>query len=384
MILSSNPSSSAAAAADSATAQGILEGELLRIRLGGRWRVTAPRPSWTEVVGGCKPRRIRIELASDLERLDSALLLFTHEIREWCARRKIDCDVSALPAEITALCNKLTSATHAEPAHDRRTNLLTSIGEATIEVIARTRGISAFLGECLLSFSRMVRRPGKFRWGDCSEEMQLCGAMALPIVGLISFLVGVIMAYQSAVLMRQFGADIFVANAVALVMAREMGAMMTGIILAGRTGAAFAATIGNMRANEEIDALSTFGIQPVDFLVLPRLVALGLMMPLLTLYANALGIVGGMGVAMVVLDIPPIPYWNQTVNALDLADIGTGLIKASCFGILVGLAGCHRGMNAERSASGVGRAATSAVVIGMLLIIIADAVFAVLFNAIGW
>ncbi|RRJ95051.1 ABC transporter permease [Opitutaceae bacterium TAV4] len=383
MSCPANPSSNASSAA--ATADAIFEdGDLLRIRLGGRWRVTAPRPSLAGVIGDRKPRRIRIELAPDLERLDSALLLFTHEIRSWCEQHKTDYDTSALSPEVAALCNKLATATQAEPAHDRRTNLLTSIGEATIETVDRATGIMSFLGECLLSFFHLARRPRKFRWGDCSEEMQQCGAMALPIVGLISFLVGVIMAYQSAVLMRQFGADIYVADAVALVMAREMGAMMTGIILAGRTGAAFAATIGNMKANEEIDALSTFGIRPVDFLVLPRLVALALMMPLLTLYANALGIVGGMGVAMGVLDIPPITYWNQTVNALDLSDISTGLIKASCFGILVGLSGCHRGMNADRSASGVGRAATSAVVIGMLLIIIADAIFAVIFNALGW
>lgn len=379
MSLPENPATSVAA-----TATADLEGDVLRIRLGGRWRVTAPRPSIEQTVGGRNPRRIRFELAPDLERLDSALLLFMHDVRCWCEQKRLDCDTSALPAEVLSLCNKLTSATQAEPASDHRTNLLTAIGEATIETVERTTGISTFLGECLLSLSRLIRRPAKFRWGDCSEEMQLCGAMALPIVGLISFLVGVIMAYQSAILMRQFGADIYVADAVALVMAREMGAMMTGVILAGRTGAAFAATIGNMKANEEIDALSTFGIRPVDFLVLPRLVALALMMPLLTLYANALGIVGGMGVAMSVLDIPPVTYWNQTVNALDLSDIGTGLVKASCFGILVGLAGCHRGMNADRSAAGVGRAATSAVVIGMLLIIIADAIFAVIFNVLGW
>jgi phospholipid/cholesterol/gamma-HCH transport system permease protein len=214
--------------------------------------------------------------------------------------------------------------------------------------------------------------------------MQQCGAMALPIVSLISLLTGLIMAYQSAVLMRQFGADIYVADAVGLVMVREMGAMMTAIILAGRTGAAFAATLGNMRAGEEIDALQTLGIRPVDFLVLPRLVALGLMMPLLALYANSLGILGGMLVSRGVLDIPPSAYWVETLTAIDLSDISTGLIKASAFGLLVGLAGCHSGLRAERSAAGVGRATTSAVVMGLLLIIVADALFAVTFNILGW
>ena len=161
-------------------------------------------------------------------------------------------------------------------------------------------------------------------------------------------------------------------------------AMMTAIILAGRTGAAFAATLGNMRAGEEIDALQTLGIRPVDFLVMPRLVALGLMMPLLALYANGLGILGGMVVSRGVLDIPPTAYWVETQTAIDLSDIVTGLIKASAFGLLVGLAGCHRGLRAERSAVGVGRATTSAVVMGLLLIIVADALFAVIFHMLGW
>ncbi|AHF91929.1 hypothetical protein OPIT5_18600 [Opitutaceae bacterium TAV5] len=388
-ITAKDSASTVAAHPACARAEARLDGDLLRVQLGGRWRVTAPRPD-LETVFACAcsasppPQRVKVELADDLERLDSALLLFAHEIRCWCERRKIECDISALPAAAIDLAGQLATATQARPARDRRDHFLTSIGLATIDTFQKTSGISTFLGECILSFARLARRPKKFRWGDCFDEMQQCGAMALPIVGLISFLVGVIMAYQSAVLMRQFGADIYVADAVALIMAREMGAMMTGVILAGRTGAAFAATIGNMKAGEEIDALSTFGIRPVDFLVLPRLVALAAMMPLLALYANALGIVGGMGVALAVLDIPPVAYWNETVTALDLSDISTGLIKASCFGILIGLSGCHRGMNADRSAAGVGRAATSAVVIGMLLIIVADAIFAVLFNALGW
>lgn len=246
-----------------------------------------------------------------------------------------------------------------------------------------TREIAAFVGECVLAIQRLVKNPRRFRARDCLHEMQLCGAMALPIVGLISLLVGLIMAYQSAVLMRQFGADIYVADAVGLAMVREFGALMTAIILAGRTGAAFAATLGNMKANEEIDALHTLGIRPVEFLVIPRLVALGLMMPLLALYSNALGIMGGMAVSFGLLDIPPTAYWVATQGAIDLSDVSTGMIKASVFGVLVGLSGCHRGLQAERSAAGVGKAATSAVVMALLLIIVSDAIFAVLFNLFG-
>jgi phospholipid/cholesterol/gamma-HCH transport system permease protein len=225
--------------------------------------------------------------------------------------------------------------------------------------------------------------PQKFRWRDCVDEMQQCGAMALPIVSLISFLVGLIMAYQAAVQLRQFGADIYVADLVGLSVVREMGPMMAAIVLAGRTGAAFAATLGNMKANEEIDALSALGISPVDFLVLPRIVALGLMMPLLALYANCVGILGGMIVSAGILQIPPTAYWIETQSIVDLSDVSTGLFKALSFGLLIGLAGCLRGLQAERSAAGVGRAATSAVVTAILLIIVSDAFFAVAFNILG-
>jgi phospholipid/cholesterol/gamma-HCH transport system permease protein len=207
--------------------------------------------------------------------------------------------------------------------------------------------------------------------------------MSLPIVSLISFLVGLTLAYQAAVELRQFGADIFIADIVGLSVVREMGPMMAAVILAGRTGASFAATIGNMRANEEIDALEVLGISAIDFLVIPRLLALGIMMPLLTLYANCIGILGGMVVAGGVLQISPAAYWIETQSSIDLTDLGTGLLKATTFGLLIGLSGCMRGLQSERSAEGVGKATTSAVVTAILLVIVADALYAVLFHALG-
>jgi phospholipid/cholesterol/gamma-HCH transport system permease protein len=155
-------------------------------------------------------------------------------------------------------------------------------------------------------------------------------------------------------------------------------------VLAGRTGAAYAAQIGNMKANEEIDALVTLGVSPVDFLVVPRVVALAVMTPLLALYANCLGILGGMAIARTVLEIPPTAYWVEMLTIVDLSDIATGLIKAVTFGLIIGLSGCMRGMQADRSAEGVGRAATSAVVTAILLMIIADALYAVVFHILGW
>jgi phospholipid/cholesterol/gamma-HCH transport system permease protein len=358
------------------------DGDELTVTLGGRWRITETRPNWTATLAGKTPKRVRVELNA-AEGWDSSLLLFIFEGWQWCQSSGATCDLTRLPAPVQRLLQRFTEANEAILPIDRRKDFLTVVGLAAQDVWKKTGEIATFVGECVLSVVHLAKNPQKFRWRDCLEEMQNCGAMALPIVSLISLLVGLIMAYQSAVLMRQFGADIYVADAVGLVMVREMGAMMTAMILAGRTGAAFAATIGNMKANEEIDALETLGIRSVDFLVIPRLVALACMMPLLALYANGVGILGGMAVALGVLDIPPAAYWVETQSAIDLSDVMTGLIKASVFGLLVGLAGCHRGLLAERSAAGVGRAATSAVVMGLLLIIIFDAIFAVLFNLFG-
>jgi phospholipid/cholesterol/gamma-HCH transport system permease protein len=232
---------------------------------------------------------------------------------------------------------------------------------------------------------RFFRGRAQFRWQDCLSEMQQCGAMALPIVGLISYLVGVTLAYMSSIVVRQYGGDIWVADMVGIAVTREMGPLMMSIVLAGRTGAAFAATLGNMKANEEIDALSTLGVSPVDFLVMPRLVALCAMMPFLALYADALAILGGMTVAVLPpLNIPPNLYMAEMQTIVDLSDISTGLVKATVFGAMIGVAGCLRGLQADRSAAGVGLAATRAVVTSLFLIVVFDAVFAVIFNILGW
>ncbi|MET0263527.1 MAG: ABC transporter permease [Rariglobus sp.] len=359
------------------------DGEWLLVELKGAWRITETRPSWPVLLEGRDPVRVKL-IWGKLECWDSALLLFVFELRQWCRTKNVYCDLTDLPEALQKLLSQLVVVNETRMAFDRSRNFLTTVGLAAQDVWAKTKEIATFVGECVISAVGLAKNPRKFRWRDCLEEMQRCGAMALPIVGLISLLIGITMAFQFSILMRQFGADIYVADAVGLVMVREMGAMMTAIILAGRTGAAFAATLGNMKAGEEIDALTTLGIRPVDFLVMPRIVALAVMMPLLALYANGLGILGGMAVSLGLLDIPPTAYWVETQTAIDLSDILTGLIKASVFGVLVGLAGCHRGLRAERSAAGVGNATTSAVVMGLLLIIVADALFAVAFNILGW
>jgi phospholipid/cholesterol/gamma-HCH transport system permease protein len=261
-----------------------------------------------------------------------------------------------------------------------RKPFLERLGTGALKQMDAGVAIVQFIGDASLSLVKAVGQPKRFRWRDCVAEMQQCGPGALPIVGLISFLVGVIMAFQAAIQLRQFGADIFVADLVGLVVVREMGPMMAAIMLSGRTGAAFAAQIGNMKANEEVDALETIGISPIDFLVLPRLLALGIMMPLLTIYADAVGVLGGLFIAATMLDIPATSYWLETQQRLGLEDITSGLVKSVVFGLLVGLAGCLRGLQCGHSSGAVGKATTSAVVTGIFLIIVADAIFSVIYN----
>lgn len=353
------------------------------VKIGGVWKITEKRPSWSAVAEGQGPlKRVRFE-AREVEVWDSSLLLFLFEVQQWCLVSGVAFDGNTLPERLRELLMQLGSAQAKEKVVDRRENPLTMIGLATFDVLAKVKQISHFVGECTLAAVRLVKQPTRFRWRDCLGEMQHCGAMALPIVGLIGLLVGLTMAYTAAVLLREFGADIYVANFVGLVMVREMGPMMTGVILSGRTGAAFAATLGNMKAGEEVDAFETLGIRPVDFLVMPRMLAVTLMTPLLTLYANMLGIVGGLLVALAILKIPAAGYWVQLQTAVDLSDVVSGMIKAVVFGGIVGLSGCLRGLQSERSAIGVGHATTSAVVTSILLLIVADAIFAVVFNMLG-
>lgn len=358
------------------------EGDLLVVVMTGRWRITESRPGWDEVRAGREPQRVRLSV-DQVEKWDSSLLLFLFEVQQWCRVTGAYCDVDALPEKLRDMLAQLSRSHETSVPFDRSESFLTTVGLATQDVWAKGREIAQFVGECTLSAIKLAKQPKKFRWRDCLYEMQQCGAMALPIVSLISFLVGMTLAYTGALILRQFGADIWVADLVGISMAREMGALMTGIVLAGRTGAAFAAHLGNMKANEEVDALETLGISPVDFLVTPRLLALGLMMPLLSMYACGVGIVGGMAVGKFVLDIPPTAYWIEMLTIVDLSDVLSGVIKACTFGVIVGLAGCLRGLQADRSAAGVGRAATSAVVTAILFIIVADAIYAVLFDAIG-
>lgn len=253
------------------------------------------------------------------------------------------------------------------------------LGKITLRTLASLRSLVEFTGQTVLSLGRFLTGRARFRKADFWFTLQQCGVQALPIVSLISFLIGMILAFVGNVQLTNFGANLFVADLVGIAMVREMGVMMTAIIMSGRTGAAFAAFIGSMKANEEIDALLTFGFNPFDFLVLPRLLALVLMMPLLTIYANIVGILGGMLVGALV-GITPVLYWNETLTAVDLTNASLGVIKSIFFGAAIAISGCMQGMRAGNSSAAVGEATTRAVVAAITAVIILDSAFAALFT----
>jgi len=300
------------------------------------------------------------------------------------SRNQITTDREGLPKGVRRLL-ELASAVPEKKTYKEtiREPFLSRIGASAINFKLSVDEVLAFIGDIFLAFIKLLQGKARFRRSDLSLIIQDCGAQALPIVSLISFLVGLILAFVGAVQLKMFGAQIYVADLVGIAMVREMGAMMTGIIMAGRTGAAFAAQLGTMQVNEEIDALTTMGISPMEFLVLPRMLALVLMMPLLCLYADLVGILGGVVVGIGMLDLSFTQYFNQTQAALDLTNFALGIFKGTFYGILIALFGCLRGMQCGRSASAVGIAATSAVVTAIVAIIVSDGIFAVICDALG-
>jgi phospholipid/cholesterol/gamma-HCH transport system permease protein len=249
-------------------------------------------------------------------------------------------------------------------------------------MFSETRSLD-FMGDVALATGAALRSPRSVNWGDVWHVMERAGADAVPIVALLTFLVGLVTGFQAAIQLKQFGANIFVADLVALSITRELGPLMTAIIVAGRSGAAFAAELGTMRVSEEIDALVTLGLDPYRFLVLPRVVALLVVTPLLTLLADLCGIFGGLLVALVTLDLTVGTFLREARSALDLWDVSSGLLKGVAFGGVLALIACQRGLAATGGAEGVGRVTTSAVVTSLFALVLMDALFTVLFNAFG-
>ena len=360
----------------------------LRIALSGNWSGLPHLPSPTEAESRIRQAAQLSAVAfdgSDLGDWDSALLTFVLRVQRAVRARNLESDLSGLPEGARKLIDLALAVPERKDAGRGGAGgpWLGRLGERALASLGGAREGVEFLGDATLALGRFVTGRAQYRRSDLWLTIQECGANALPIVTLISVLIGLILAFVGAMQLRLFGAEIYVADLVAIGMAREMGAMMAAIIMAGRTGAAFAAQLGTMTVNEEIDALSTMGIAPMDFLVLPRMVAMILMMPLLAVYAVFLGIVGGAIVSIASFDLTILQYWLETKGALNLTHLGVGIFKSVIFGVVVALSGCLRGMQCGRSAQAVGDAATSAVVTGIVLIIVSDSLVTVVTTIAG-
>jgi phospholipid/cholesterol/gamma-HCH transport system permease protein len=356
--------------------------EGLELVLGGRWCMADNLPVADILSQALEARIRRLKFdAAGLATWDTGLLTFVAGAVKLCAGRGIAIDTTGLPSGAQRLLAMALAVP--EPLLASRDaavpGLLAQFGNASLDLARGLPQMLHFLGEITLAFARLLSGHAHFRRSDLWREIEEVGPRALPIVFVISFLVGLILAYLGADQLRLVGAQIFIADLVGIGMVREIGALMTGIIVAGRTGAAFAARLGTMQVNEEIDAFQTLGISAIDFLVLPRMLALMLMVPLLTLYSGFIGMLAGLLVSVTIFDIGAYEYYTELLHALQLKHFMVGISKGTVYGAMIAYAGCLRGMQCGRSAEAVGRAATSAVVTAILLITITASIMTIVY-----
>jgi phospholipid/cholesterol/gamma-HCH transport system permease protein len=356
----------------------------LTIRLSGVWRLHHGMPNARrleqEITSNPGPRWVVVE-AGDVVTWDSSLVSFLSDLSQICRSHQIKLERGGLPEGLNRL---IDLASRNPDYHDAGVaapeSLFARTGTKILAHLATLAGYVDFTGAVVLALAAAMVGRARYRKIDLMEVLQAAGANALGIVSLISYLVGIIMAFMGAVQLQQFGASIYVADLVAIATVREMGAMMTGVIMSGRTGAAFAAQLGSMKVTQEIDALATMGISPIEFLVVPRVIGLVLMMPLLCLYADFVGILGGATVGVTLLGLTLHSYLQQTIAAIWMTSLVGGLVKSIFYGVLIAIAGCYQGFQCGQSSSAVGDAATAAVVSAIVMIVVACGIFAVIFN----
>jgi len=360
----------------------------LRVVFSGDWLLgqglPGPDPVLDRMRQSPKPASVAFDTAS-LGEWDTGLITTLLLIHRSAEANGVSLDGSGLPEGARKLIELAFAVKEREGARrtDERPPFLEQVGTGAVEVYEAGKDLLTFLGETLLSVKRFFTGRATYLRSDVALHVEEAGAGALPIVSLISFLIGMIFAFVGVMQLQMFGAGIFTANLVALAMVREMAPIMTAIIMAGRTGAAYAAQIGTMKVNEEVDALTTLGINPIDFLVTPRVLALILMLPLLSAYSSLMGILGGMVVGLIMLDVSLVQYVQQTISAVGLNSVFGGLFKALVYGILVALAGCQQGMACGNSAMAVGQSTTKAVVMGIVLIVVSASVLTVIYINLG-
>ena len=358
----------------------------LDMTLAGRLDAQNTAQIWQQAVSALeqnRPSQLNI-LAQQVEYMDGAGFGLLLELARRQHNNEGQITVQGLAAEFQRLYDLFDPSAFQDLGLTRppRKNLPEEFGRAVVAIAQDARAMITFVGELSVGLAQAIVRPTTVRWQDALNAAETAGVNALPIVVLVSFLVGLIMAFQAAIPMKMFAAEIYVANLIALSMVRELGPLMTAIVLTGRSGSAFAAELGTMTVNEEIDALTTMGLDPVRFLIVPRVFAAVTMTPLLTIFANLVGILGG-AVVLLSLGYPLITYINQVTGSITYVDFLGGLFKSFVFGILIAGIGCLRGLQTTTGASAVGEATTRAVVSGIVLIVVTDGVFSVAFYYLG-
>jgi phospholipid/cholesterol/gamma-HCH transport system permease protein len=359
----------------------------LLIKLSGDWQLSAGLLSVNEVTSqlNCHPDIVQINLSVSGElKWDSGFISFLLKLIRECAHKNIHVASEGLPQgaqKLLALALKVHEKNIS--SKDARESFLEKMGEKVLQISESLAAGLDFLGDIAVSLGRLITGKSYFRWDDFMLIVKRCGVDTLLLVSLISLLVGMILAFIGSIQLKMFGAQIFISDIVGIAMVRVLSAVMTGIIMSGRLGASFAAELGMMQTNEEIDALKTLGVSPVEFLVIPRILALVIMMPILTIYADLMGILGGFIISTRMLNLNRIEYLNHTYQAVKLSYVWVGLIHSFVFGLIIAVAGCLRGIKCERNAAGVGIATTSAVVTGITGIVIATAIITFICQILG-
>lgn len=329
------------------------------------------------------PQRIVLDGAA-LEKLDTAgAMILARLLRDFPTIR-----LHGLSRDHASLLALVVKVNPLEPPNPVQRNsfllFIETLGRKVVDVIASAKDIVGFLGQVIVFLLRSILRPRHFRAGSLARHIRETGIDAIPIVALVAFLISVVIAYQGAFQLRPLGAATFTVNLVTVSVLREMAVLLTAIMVAGRSGSAFAAEIGVMKVNEEVDALSMIGIEPFDILVLPRLLALLLTLPLLTFIADIVGLFGGYVTCALTLDISWTQYWEQVRHAIHMSSFAVGLIKAPVFALIIAVVGCRLGMRVSGSAESVGLFTTKSVVQSIFIVLVADALFSILFSQIGW
>ena len=357
------------------------------IRIRGSLRFAEAAPLWTELrrleTRASRGQTLNFEMSA-VQRIDGGAMALLACVRGELQRRGVKSEFVAADAHVQRIIH-LYGGDHAVARLKRRRPLSTldQLGRATISILLEVQLVLAFFGQMVVSAAGVLRSPRSANWRELPATMERSGADAVPIIILINFLVGLAMAFQSAAQLKQFGANILVADLIGISICRELGPLMTAIVVCGRSGAAFAAELGFMQVNEEIDALRTMGFGPMRYLVLPRALALIIVVPLLALLADMAGVLGGLVVGVTNLDLTVRGYLSQTARVVSLWDISSGIIKSVVFAFAVALIACQQGLATTGGAEGVGRRTTSTVVITMFTLILLDAVMTVFFQVAG-